>query len=97
MLAVIEHLNNPTHILNEIHRVLKNSGVLVLTTPTPSSKPVLEFLGRIGILDLDEILDHKIYYSKKMLLDTLNTHGFEVIIHKYFQFGFNQYVVAKKV
>ena len=97
MLAVIEHLNNPTHILNEIHRVLKNNGILLMTTPTPPSKPVLEFLGHIGIIDLDEILDHKIYYSKKMLLDTLNSHGFKVIRHNYFQFGFNQYVVAKKV
>lgn len=32
-LEIIEHVESPTNMLNEIHRVLKNSGVLVLSVP----------------------------------------------------------------
>lgn len=34
---VIEHLENPRHVLRELHRLLTPGGVLVLTTPNPTS------------------------------------------------------------
>ena len=33
MLSVIEHIQNPTNILNEILRVLKKGGILIIITP----------------------------------------------------------------
>ncbi len=33
MNAVIEHIHNPSHILSEIHRVLKKDGLLFIRTP----------------------------------------------------------------
>lgn len=96
-LAVIEHLYNPDHMLNESKRILKKGGLLLMTTPTPPSKPILEFCCYTNIFKNKDALDHKIYYSKKMLIHALKKAGFKIVKHKYFQFGLNQYVVAQKI
>jgi len=36
-IEVIEHLNNPQNIINEVHRILKPSGMLILSTPNVHS------------------------------------------------------------
>ena len=95
MLAVIEHLHSATFIISEIHRVLRKGGVLLLTTPTPQSKPILEFGANIGIFDKVGTFDHKCYYNKKKLLGVLE-QKFEIVKHKYFEFTLNQFVVCKK-
>ena len=70
MFAVLEHLSFPKETLLEINRVLKNGGSLYLTTPTPSSKPILEFLAyKLRLIDEAEIRDHKHYFSKKELIE----------------------------
>lgn len=33
--AVIEHLDNPRKMMAETHRVLKDHGILIITTPPP--------------------------------------------------------------
>lgn len=97
MLAVLEHLDQPEAILREIHRVLCVGGELVLTVPSNAAKPVLEFLAfRIGIVNPEEIADHKAYYNKDSLARILDLTGFTVIKHAYFQLGMNNFCVAKK-
>jgi len=59
-LATLEHLDEPDLHLREIHRTLKPEGTLLLTTPSPRGKPVLEFLAyRLKIIDRREIEDHR--------------------------------------
>lgn len=97
LLAVLEHLTDPQAVLKETLRVIKKDGEIILTTPTPAAKPVLEFLAfRLGIIDADEILDHKHYFNHGELIQLLSSTGFEDIKHCYFELGFNQLVVAKK-
>ena len=43
MLAVLEHLDKPHAIIEEIARILKNEGKLILTVPGKRAQPVLEF------------------------------------------------------
>ena len=67
-LAVLEHLNNPMKNLREAYRILKKEGLLILTTPTPTSKKILEFFAfKLGLLSINTIGEHKHYFDKKIL------------------------------
>ena len=98
-LATIEHLDNPQNLLREAYRVLKKNGLLIITTPSPKSKPLLEFMAyTLKIISQIEIADHKRYYQTPDLLKYIAEAGFNKNdIHvAYFQFGFNQLAKAIK-
>lgn len=99
MTAVLEHLETPKFVLSECYRVLRRRGSLILTTPSPIAKPVLEFLAfRLGIVSPQEIADHKHYFSKNELRQLLLAVGFpeSTIYIKYFQLWFNIFALAVK-
>lgn len=94
-LAVLEHLESPDQTISEIQRILRPGGRLILTTPTPMAKSVLEFLAfRCGIISRQDIEDHKHYYNKSELYEKLRE--FRNINYKSFQLYMNQIVVAEK-
>lgn len=98
-LALIEHVENPSKMLQEAHRLLKKNGILLLTTPEVKSKRLLEFLAfRMGVISKREIKDHKRYYSKKSLTKILINSGFskEKIEIKTFEMGLNLFVKTMK-
>lgn len=96
-LANVEHLDNPSMNLKEIHRILRPTGTLVLTTPSTAAKPVLEYLAfRLQWIDPAEILDHKTYFSKKRLAQYLCDAGFGHYVISRFQCGMNLHAVATK-
>lgn len=95
--AVLEHLDNPSGVLKEAHRILKNDGVILITTPTPIAKPIAEFLAfRLGLISTREIAEHKRYFWRKELLDLFTIAGFKKVKHQYFWFYWNNFVIAKK-
>jgi SAM-dependent methyltransferase len=65
MLAVIEHLEGSRliSILNEIHRIMKPGGCLIITSPSFWTAPILFVLSRISVISKLEIDDHKHTYS----------------------------------
>lgn len=96
LMAVLEHLENPLAILQEIYRVLQKDGILIGTVPSKAAKPVLEFLSyKLNIVNPDEIRDHKQYFDKKSLVKILTEAGFTNIKHNYFQLGMNNFFKAK--
>lgn len=96
-LAVLEHLNAPLKILIELNRVLKEGGRIIITTPSPLSKPILEFLAfNLKIISEEEIRDHKHYFNKKELRSIFKKAGFKGIKIKSFQFGLNNRLIARK-
>jgi len=98
MMAVLEHLNNISLILKEVYRILKPNGILILTTPNPSAKPILEFLAyKLNLLDVNEISDHKYYCSMNNLIKELQNAKLKVIKSKFFEFKFNSLIIAKKL
>ena len=99
MLAVLEHLDKPLAIMREIARLLRPEGRLLLTVPSRSAKPVLEFLAyRLGIVNPDEIRDHKTYFDRADLARLLDQcDGLVIERHQYFQCGMNNYLVCRKL
>jgi len=87
MLAVIEHLNNYDKVLNEIYRVLKKEGLLIITTPKKKSRWITY------IYDKEDTKNHKKYFTKK---DFENIKGFNLIHYSTFEFKMNQLIVLKK-
>jgi cyclopropane fatty-acyl-phospholipid synthase-like methyltransferase len=69
-LAVIEHIefNEVFNIFNEFKKILKEDGKIILTTPTKIAKPMLESLAYIGMLDKDNIEEHKYYWDKNEIV-----------------------------
>ncbi|MCA1554868.1 MAG: class I SAM-dependent methyltransferase, partial [Chloroflexi bacterium] len=67
MLAVVEHLNPSglVGIFREVHRILKPSGLLVLTTRSVWSAGVLRGMARLGLVSADEIREHTCRYSAR--------------------------------
>ena len=101
MNALLEHLDNPEELLLDALRLLKVNGILVMTTPTPISKPLLEFMAyKIHIINEVEIKEHKHYYSKQdiiNLIKTLNkTYNIKLYRYKTFELKLNSLIVIKK-
>lgn len=95
--AVLEHLENPQGVLSECLRILKKNGTLILTTPTPLNKPLLEFLSfRLGLISPREIEEHKRYYLKNNLISLAKEIGFKNIRHQYFELFLNNFLIAQK-
>jgi len=99
MFAVLEHVDDPAQMIADMLVLLKKNGVLLLTTPSRLSKPVLEFLSfQLNLISPREIAEHQNYFAKKSLLSLCdvslkNGHG---VKHSYFEFGLNNLLLIKK-
>jgi len=87
MLALIEHLNNYKKVLSECCRVMKDDGLLIITTPKKKADWI------INIYAKEQGRDHKKYFIKK---DFENIKGFRLIDYSTFELGMNQLIVLKK-
>lgn len=99
LLAVLEHIevDQVEKLFLEFKRILKNSGEIILTTPTPVSKNMLEFLAyKMKIISSEEIRDHKKYYDKREINKLAERCGLKLIGYKLFQFGLNSRAVLEK-
>ena len=90
MLAVIEHLPNVRQVLEEIHRVLKPGGQLILTTP----KKAAEVLIALYVRDIHD--DHEIYFDRESMQD-MASGLFKVTGYHTFILGLNQAFCLEKV
>lgn len=97
-LAVIEHIpvQDVWDVFGKFKYKLKPKGQLLLTTPTPLAKPLLEFMAFINILDKHNIEEHKHYWTKKEIMELASQNGFTVKKYKRFQLGFNQMAVLEQ-
>ncbi len=96
MLAVIEHLDKPEEVLQECRKVLKDGGKIMLTTPSPKSRFILEFLSMLRLVSPDEIRDHKNYFSPQDLRRLLADCGFKDVHTELFEAGLNTFAIATK-
>ena len=75
MYSVIEHLIDPEKIINEVSRILKNNGLLVVLTCNIDSM-MSKLMGEHW--SLYQIPTHLFYFSQKTLTNLLNKYGFWV-------------------
>lgn len=97
-IAVVEHLE-PADARAALHRcrtMLAPGGTIVLTTPTPRAKPILELLARLKVISRVEIDDHKLYYARPSMTSLLADAGLAIQQYSTFQFGLNSLTVAKE-
>ena len=95
MLAVLEHLTDPGPILREVHRILAPGGSLILTWPAAAVDPILKILHTLRFIsDEMESDEHQERIPVKSLRQMLEEIGFEKFLHRRFEFGLNNLMVA---
>ena len=100
ILAVLEHIppDQVDALFREFKRILTDGGQVLITTPTPAAKPVLEFLAfKLRLISQPEIADHKHYYSEADLRALAARHGLEFSAYHKFLFGYNCFAALTKV
>lgn len=96
MLAVIEHLKRPEHILQQISMYLNPGGKLVLTTPSPVGDRIHQIGARVGIFSKLAMEDHETIFNQKSLAALLARYQFEPVLFRRFLLGGNQLFVYKR-
>ena len=72
---LIEHLNDPSFLLNEAARLLRPEGILIITTPN-----IAGLQARILKAEWrSAIFDHLYLFSRKTLRAMLEKAGFEIV------------------
>jgi SAM-dependent methyltransferase len=83
LFEVIEHLENPTASLKEIHRTLKPEGKVIITTPNLFFwRQILRVLRR-GRYELSVNSDHIAAFSLAEIENLARKNGYSVIEHRY--------------
>lgn len=99
LLAVLEHIEmkDVEALFLEFARILKKNGRIIITTPTPRCKAVLEFIAfKLKLVAEAEVADHKHYYVAEEIYDLAKAAGLKIIRSRLFQFGLNSLYVLEK-
>ncbi|MBI5151222.1 MAG: class I SAM-dependent methyltransferase [Candidatus Pacebacteria bacterium] len=96
MMAVLEHMKHPKDIVRECFRILKKGGMLLITVPSPSSKPLLDLFAKVGLVRKEMIEQHENYFTEERLRKVMKNVGFQKVNVQMFEFGFNTFCKAVK-
>jgi len=94
-LAVIEHMNvkDTYEVFHRFKEILNKNGRIFLTTPSGISKPFLDFMAFLKIIDSQNIVEHKHYWNEREIYDLAEATGFVVKKYKKYPMVFNQLAV----
>lgn len=95
MLAVLEHLTEPEKVLREAYRAIAPGGSLIMTWPSSMVDPILRVLhGLHFVSDEMESDEHQKRIPVAKLQEMLRGIGFQKFVHRQFEFGLNNLMVA---
>jgi 2-polyprenyl-3-methyl-5-hydroxy-6-metoxy-1,4-benzoquinol methylase len=94
LIAVIEHLHDPDHLLSQIPGLLMPTGNLVITTPTPMGDRFHKIGAKLGLFSMIAVYDHEVIYTFKTLKNTLSRVGLDIRKYQQFLFGGNQLCIC---
>jgi len=86
--GVLEHLRDPAPILREVHRVLKDTGILILAIPNLGSLQFKVFRERWAGL---RVPVHLYNYSSDTITKLLDKYDFTIKHISYFSFRYNPF------
>lgn len=97
MVALIEHLFNQKHVMDEVANALKPGGTIVLTTPTPFGNDVVHRLGAVvGLFSKAAVDDHIVIYNRHRLKLLAKETGLRLTRYYTFQLHCNQFATFTK-
>lgn len=100
MLAVFEHLepSKLPDILRDVHRLLKQEGMFVMTTPAAWTQNILRVLARLNLVSSAEVEEHKGAYGHESIAQILMDASFPLEKTRlgYFEMFMNNWAVAEK-
>jgi ubiquinone/menaquinone biosynthesis C-methylase UbiE len=97
MLAVLEHLTEPEKVLREAYRVIATGGSLIMTWPSSMVDPILDVLHGLRLVsDEMESDEHQKRIPVELLQTMLRGIGFQKFLHRRFEFGLNNLMVASR-
>lgn len=96
-LEVLEHLKNDREYLSLVFKVLKNSGLLIISVPNTNPLfPSLDWFryvfNRKKLIEKDTVVGHYRRYSTKDVLCLLRESGFSIIETSHYDFVLSGYV-----
>lgn len=96
MIAVLEHLATPARLIASMVGILKPSGRIVVTTPTPFGGWVHTIGGGLGVFSREAKDDHKGFYDRGSLARLFQNAGLKLVEHHYFMAGMNQLSIFQR-
>lgn len=82
-LQVVEHLENPFHIMREAHRVLKDEGLFIISVPNPFTiSAKMQYLLTDNIRRWNLRNDHLLFLTKDVMEKTYGSY-FEILSSHY--------------
>lgn len=96
MLAVLEHMKHPKDMVREAYRILRPGGVLLVTVPSPASKPFLDVFAKIGLVRQEMIDQHENYFTLDGLRQLALDAGFSDVVAEHWELGVNSFLKAIK-
>jgi SAM-dependent methyltransferase len=96
MLAVLEHLKDPSTAVSEAFRILRPGGKLLLTVPSAKVERLLPLLAKVGLVRKEMIEQHENYFSTKELEAMAWGAGFRSARAERWELGCNIFLQASK-
>jgi ubiquinone/menaquinone biosynthesis C-methylase UbiE len=96
LLAVLEHVMEKEALAQEVFRVLRSRGRLVITVPQPVVDRILNILMRLKLIDGMALEEHH-QFNPKEVESIFTRHGFSLRKQRRFQLGLNNLFVFEKL
>jgi 2-polyprenyl-3-methyl-5-hydroxy-6-metoxy-1,4-benzoquinol methylase len=96
LLAVLEHVSEPSEVLARLAPLLSPSGRLIVTTPHPTGRLPLEAGAALGLLSSHAHDEHEALLGREELADAGRGAGLAIVVYRRFLFGMNQLAVFSR-
>lgn len=97
MFAVLEHVDDAAFLLQNAAKLLKPTGIIIITTPSPLARFPLEFLSyEMGVIARREIDEHKRYPDRTFLLKLNQKLSGLTLTQEYFEMGLNNFCLVSR-